>query len=63
MSIKTKNFVPELVVQSYDRPMMSLEESKYINNALLADADSSWIAKLIEIGTVLISAGLKIKGE
>lgn len=63
MSIKTKNFVPELVVQSYDRANDEpWSESKYINNALLADADSSWIAKLIEIGTGANLSGLEIRG-
>lgn len=47
-SIKFRNFVPDLVVQSYDRANGEpWTESQKINQFSQADSDSSWVMKLI----------------
>lgn len=62
-SIKVKNYAPELTVQSYDKATREpWTESRYVNEMLLADADSSWIKELIEVAMDVDLGGVDIRG-
>lgn len=48
LSVKVKNFVPDLVMQSYDRANGEpWTESQDINRVSLADSESSWVMTMI----------------
>lgn len=62
-SIKVKNFAPEMVFQSYDNALAEpWSESQYVNKMIMADADSSWVKKLIEVAMDVDLSGVKIRG-
>lgn len=69
-SIKVKNNVPDLVVQSYDRANGEpWTESQDINQVSQGDADSSWVTEIIswledyDVGSVKIRGGVSTEGH
>lgn len=70
VSIKVKNFVPELTVQSYDRANGEpWTESQDLNQISQGDADSSWVTSIISliedynVGDVGIRGGVSTEGK
>jgi integrating conjugative element protein (TIGR03756 family) len=69
-SVKVKNFVPELTIQSYHRAKGEpWTESQNINQISQGDADSSWVITIINaiakfnVGDLGIRGGVSTKGK
>lgn len=69
-SLKVKNFVPDLVVQSYDRANGEpWTESQDINQISQGDADSSWVTRIIsliedfDVDSVGVRGGVSTEGK
>jgi integrating conjugative element protein (TIGR03756 family) len=70
VSVKVKNFVPELTVQAYDRANGEpWTESQDINQVSQGDADSSWVTTIIgwiedyDVGAIGIRGGVSTEGS
>lgn len=70
ISVKVKNFVPDLLIQSYDRANGEpWTESQDINRVSQGDANSSWVTTLIswvedfDVGSIGLEGGVSTQGS
>lgn len=70
VSVKVKNFVPDLIMQSYDRANGEpWTESQDINRVSQADAESSWVMTMIgwvesfDVDSIGIEGGVSTQGS